>query len=74
MAQVPELPAEWPLSASELATLTIAAHWQLEEVAYELSTGKVTRERLGAVADGLTVLATLLRKHQPDDSTDEVSS
>lgn len=61
--EVPELPAEWPLSGNDLATITLAAHWQLEEVAYLLSKGKATTERLDTVADGLTALAGLLRKH-----------
>lgn len=68
MADSPQLPAQWPLPTDELAAIVTAAHWQLEEIAYLLMAGRVSRERLDTVADGLTALAELLRKHQPGDS------
>jgi hypothetical protein len=67
MANVPELPAEWPLRTDQLAAITTSAHWQLEELSYLLMAGNASRERLDTVADGLVALAGLLRKHQPGD-------
>lgn len=66
MADAPAVrTAGWPLTAYELACCATAAHWELEELAYLIGNGQVTRERLDRAADGLEALVDLLRKHQP---------
>lgn len=64
-AQVPSLSPEWPPSAGQLAMLATAAHWQLEELAFNLTRGNVTRTDLDSAAHGLEALAALLRRHEP---------
>jgi hypothetical protein len=68
MAEVPVLAPEWPPTAGQLAALASAAHWRLEEVAFNLPRGRVTRTDLDAVAKSLEVLAGLLRRHEPEQS------
>ena len=64
--RVPDLPAEWPPSAEELALLVTKTHWHLADIAFHLPRGTVDRAGLDATAEALETLARLLRKHQVD--------
>lgn len=65
MANAPELSPDWPPTPGQLAMLATTAHWQLEELAWDLPRGEVTRERLDTTAAAMEALAALLRRHQP---------
>lgn len=61
---VPDLPTEWPPTASQLAGLLTALHWLLADVAFDLPRDRVSRDRLDATAESMEKLAALLRQHE----------
>jgi hypothetical protein len=65
--RVPDLPADWPPTAEQLAGLVTRTHWHLADVAFDLPRGAVSREGLDAAAEALEKLAGLLRNHPVDD-------
>jgi hypothetical protein len=62
--QVPDLPAEWPPTAEQLAMIASRTQWLLSDLAYELPRHTVTRANLDDIAGVLEGLAGLLRKHE----------
>jgi hypothetical protein len=62
---VPPLSPEWPPSTDQLAEIAKAAHWQLDQLAYDLANRPhLTMDgRLSKIADDLNALAKLLRHH-----------
>jgi hypothetical protein len=65
--RVPDLPAEWPPTAAQLAALLYDLHWLLADIGYDLPRGQVGRERMDATAEAMEKLAELLRKHDVGD-------